>query len=30
MGQGGIGNITVKAGYLLVPEKELMLQIRPN
>ena len=29
-GQGGIGDITVKAGYLLVPEKEYTPQIRPN
>lgn len=30
MGQGGIGDITVKAGYVLVPEKELTPQLRPN
>jgi hypothetical protein len=30
MGLGGIGDITVKAGYILVPEKEQMPQIRPN
>lgn len=30
MGQAGIGDITVKAGYILVHEKELLPQIRPN
>ena len=30
MGQGGIGDIIVKAGYVLVSEKEQAPQIRPN
>lgn len=30
MGQGGIGDITVKAGYVLVPEKGGRPRIRPN
>lgn len=30
MGQGGLGDITIKTGYILATEKELMPQIRPN
>ncbi len=30
MGQGGIGDITVKTGYVLVTERESVPQVRPN